>query len=269
MAERRMFSKQITETDAFLDMPFSAQLLYFHLCMYADDDGFVSSPRKIQRMIGCTGEDMNILAGKHFIIPFNSGVLAIKHWKINNQIQKDRYHPTKYEEEKRVLIEKPNGAYTLSTGAESLVLSLYTSCIQDVSKTETEVSIDKISIDKDSKNILFIDDEPNAGKKRENYSDEFEMLWKIYPRKQGDKKKAYKSYAESRKKKEVTFEIVEKAINDYVLWLKAYGKFDTEYVALGSTWFNQKRWTNDYTVKKKLTLNDIAPAIDSSIIFEE
>lgn len=267
MAERRMFSKQITETDAFLDMPFSAQLLYFHLCMYADDDGFVSSPKKIQRMIGCTGEDMNVLASKHFTIPFNSGVLAIKHWKINNQIQKDRYHPTKYEEEKSALIEKPNGAYTLVPDKESVVSSLYTRCIQDESKMETEVSIDKDSIDKDSKTYMLTDGERDSSLSPSALEKEFKILWSIYPRKKGNKQLALRDYMKARKNG-TTYKEVEDGIYALIAYSKAM-KTDDQFIPYGSTFFHGHRWEDDYTIRKEPTLNDIAPAIDSSIIFEE
>ena len=87
MAERRMFAKTIIDSDAFLDMPLSSQALYFHLNMRADDDGFVNSPKKIQRLIGCTDDDFKLLIAKSFIIPFESGVVVIKHWRINNYIR--------------------------------------------------------------------------------------------------------------------------------------------------------------------------------------
>lgn len=113
MAERRMFAKTIIDSDAFLDMPLSTQALYFHLNMRADDDGFINNPRKIQRMIGATDDDLKLLIAKNFIIPFESGVVVIKHWKIHNYIRKDRYQATAYLEEKSLLKDKGNGAYTL------------------------------------------------------------------------------------------------------------------------------------------------------------
>ena len=112
MAERRMFAKTIIDSDAFLDMPMSAQCLYFHLAMRADDDGFLNNPKKVQRMIGCSDDDLKILLAKRFLIRFESGVVVIKHWKIHNYIQKDRYKPTVYQEEKALLTEKENGVYT-------------------------------------------------------------------------------------------------------------------------------------------------------------
>lgn len=112
MAERRMFAKSIIDSDAFLSMPLSAQALYFHLNMRADDDGFVSNPRKIQRMICCADDDLKLLIAKRYILVFESGVIVIKHWKIHNLIRNDRYKPTLYEEEKSALFQKKDGAYT-------------------------------------------------------------------------------------------------------------------------------------------------------------
>ena len=114
MAERRMFAKTIIDSDAFIDMPLSTQALYFHLSMRADDEGFINSPKKIQRMVGATEDDLKLLIAKNFIIPFESGVVVIKHWKIHNYIRKDRMTETVYQEEKKQLIEKENGAYTFN-----------------------------------------------------------------------------------------------------------------------------------------------------------
>lgn len=112
MAERRMFAKTIIDSDAFLDMPLSAQALYFHLSMRADDDGFVNNPKKIQRMVGASDDDGKLLAMKRFILNFESGVIVIKHWKIHNYIRNDRYKETVYQAEKSMLVEKENKAYT-------------------------------------------------------------------------------------------------------------------------------------------------------------
>ncbi|HFE9685121.1 TPA: DNA replication protein [Clostridium perfringens] len=114
MAERRMFSKTIIDSDIFLDMPLSTQSLYFHLSMRADDDGFVNNPKKIQRMVGCGTDDMKLLIAKQFIIPFESGICVIKHWRIHNYIRNDRYKPTMYQEEKGQLLLEENNMYELS-----------------------------------------------------------------------------------------------------------------------------------------------------------
>ena len=124
MAERRMFAKTIINSDAFTDMPFSAQALYVQLATRADDDGFINNPKQIQRMLGAPAEDLELLIKERFILSFDSGVVVIKHWKIHNYIQKDRYKPTIYADEFSKLSIKKNGAYT--------------ECIQDVYSMDTQ-----------------------------------------------------------------------------------------------------------------------------------
>lgn len=116
MAERRMFAKTIIDSDAFLDMPLTTQALYFHLSMRADDDGFVNNPKKIQRMVGASDDDAKLLIAKQFIIPFESGVVVIKHWKIHNYIRKDTYSETKCKTEKKCLELDENQAYIMGFG---------------------------------------------------------------------------------------------------------------------------------------------------------
>lgn len=158
MAEKRMFAKTIIDSDLFLDMPTSSRLFYYDLGMRADDDGFVDSPKKIMKITGATQDDLNILILKNFIIPFESGIIVIKHWKINNSIQKDRYHPTKYINEKNSLVTSENKEYlrciqngyitesTENQGKEE-------SCIHDVSNLDTEIRLDKTRLDKISLDI--------------------------------------------------------------------------------------------------------------------
>ena len=136
MARRRMFSQAIIDSDAFLDMPATSQLLYFHLSMRADDDGFINKPKSVMRACGGCNDDMNLLIAKKFIIPFESGIVVIKHWRIHNLIAKDRYTETNYKEEKALLQLDEKNAYTL--------------CIQNVNKMETQVRVGKGSIGKDS-----------------------------------------------------------------------------------------------------------------------
>ena len=113
MAERRMFAKTIIDSDAFLDMSVTARLLYYDLSMRADDDGFVNSTKKIMRMVGASEDDLRMLAMRKFIIPFDNGVVVIKHWRIHNYIRKDRYNETTYSEQKELLEFDENGAYRL------------------------------------------------------------------------------------------------------------------------------------------------------------
>ena len=140
MAERRMFAKTIIDSDMFIDMPMSARLLYYDLAMRADDDGFVNSPKKIMRFVGASMDDMNVLIAKQFIIPFESGVVVIKHWKIHNYIQKDRYKATSYQAEKESLTLK-NGTYYTDDLPD--VSNLDTECIQDVYSLDTQDRLGK------------------------------------------------------------------------------------------------------------------------------
>ena len=144
MAERRMIAKSIIKSDLFLDMPATTQNLYFHMLLEADDDGFINSPKSIMRVIGAKDDDIKVLISKQFIIPFESGVLVIKHWKIHNYIQKDRYRPSLLPE-KALLSVTANKEYVENLGDVS---SMDTKCIQNV--RVGKVSIGKSSIGKSS-----------------------------------------------------------------------------------------------------------------------
>lgn len=135
MAERRMISRKIIDTDAFVDMPITARLLYYELNWRADDDGFVSSPKKILRMAGCSEDDFRILIAKQFLIPFQSGVVLIRDWRIHNYIAKDRYKETIYTDEKNQVLVSENG--------------MYTRCIQIVDECETQVRLGKDRLGED------------------------------------------------------------------------------------------------------------------------
>lgn len=116
LAQKRMFSTKIVDSDAFLDMPLSTQCLYFHLNMRADDDGFVGNPKKIQRIIGASEDDLKLLIGKRFLLTFDDGVIVIKHWRIHNCISQNRYHETQYTDQKKALLLKDNKAYSFTHG---------------------------------------------------------------------------------------------------------------------------------------------------------
>lgn len=147
MAEKRMFTKSIVDSDKFLEMPLSTQALYFHLGMRADDEGFINSPKKIIRAVNCNEDDLKLLIAKGFVICFDTGIIAITHWKLHNHIQKDRFKPTLYEEEKSLLDENNRKEYILKTAVSN---SMDTKCIQFVSNAGTKNRLDKNRIDKDS-----------------------------------------------------------------------------------------------------------------------
>lgn len=145
MAERRMFAKTIIDSDAFMDMPVSTQLLYFHLCMRADDEGFINSPRKIQRMIGCADDDLKLLNAKNFTIAFDNGVIVIKHWRIHNTLRKDRTRETVYQDEKALISLKDNEVYTMCQPSDNQVT---TKCPPRIDKNRLEeIRIDEIILD--------------------------------------------------------------------------------------------------------------------------
>ena len=152
MAERRMFAKTIVDSDAFLEMPATAQMLYFHLAMRADDDGFINNPKRIMRMIGSGDDDLKLLIVKKFIIPFESGVVVIKHWKIHNYIQSDRYKETVHKDEKRQLTTEENKAYSLQEPE----------CIQFGYSLDTQDRLGKDRIGKDREDPLSSGDDGRA-----------------------------------------------------------------------------------------------------------
>lgn len=154
MAQRRMFSRRITDTDHFLDMPLSAQCLYFHLNMEADDDGFIGNAKTIRRKVGASEDDLKLLIAKQFILPFEtSSVVVVRDWRIHNYIQKDRYNRTLYQEERQTLGLDKNGIYHK---LNSNVPGMYTSCIQNGDTGKVRLERGK-SIDRD---IYSAPDEP-------------------------------------------------------------------------------------------------------------
>lgn len=149
MAERRMMSKSIIKSDTFLDMPATTQNLYFHMLLDADDDGFINAPKSIMRMIGAKDDDMKVLAAKQFVIPFESGVVVIKDWKIHNYIQNDRYKPSPLPERDLLNIQKDK-TYTL----KSDVSRMDTECIQTVSIGKDRIGKDRIGKDREGKDSI-------------------------------------------------------------------------------------------------------------------
>ncbi|CAM3052113.1 conserved phage C-terminal domain-containing protein [Leuconostoc gasicomitatum] len=156
MAQRRMFSKKVTDTDVFLDMPLSTQALYFHLNMHADDDGFIDNTKTIQRMIGSSDDDRKLLVAKQFLLPFENGVVVIKDWRVHNYIRKDTYNQTMYPNELEQLNINDSGQY------ERQDLLPYTERPRDVDETLTQVRLGKDRLGKDRKDILSGSDEPDS-----------------------------------------------------------------------------------------------------------
>lgn len=225
-----MFAKTIIDSDAFLDMPMSARLLYYDLGMRADDDGFINSPKKIMRMIGASNDDVNILIARKFVIPFDSGVVVIKHWRINNYLRNDRYTETKYLEEKSNLEVDKNGSYTAKNNT-GIPVGIPT------------VSTGKVRLGKDSigKDINTISCNGNSIievlSKKEMW---FESFWEIYPKHQ-DKKKAKQKFLKLCTDKKKYQEIMQGLRNVLPVWAKK----DNKYIPMPTTWLNGERWNDE------------------------
>ena len=264
MAKRRMFNLSIVDSDAFLDLPLTSQALYFHLSMRADDDGFVSNPKSICRYIGASNDDLNNLIEKRLILFFEDGVAVIKHWKINNTIQADRYTPTNYTEDLARLKLKDNKAYTLvescGNGAKSADEK---PCIQNGYKMDTKciqtVYTDKYSIVKNSIVKNNIKNNINSKKKedKELFSNEnnkkenkevlqqteewFNVFWTAYPNKT-NKKKSKEIFSKICTSEKLFTTIMEGMKKTVILKAKYEGK---QYIPMASSWLNGERWNDE------------------------
>lgn len=222
---RRMFSPVIVCSDAFLDMPTSSRELYFQLGMAADDDGFVN-PRKTMRMVGASDDDLKILIGKHFVLPFEGGVIVIKHWRINNAIRKDIYKTTVYTEQKKQLMIKKNMAYTLDETQGKPLLQLR--------RRHVDVGKDRIG-------------EGSVGKERSGgfvYPEDFLKFWDGCPLKIG-KGAAWASWKRMRPPVPEVFVALEKQARS-LQWRREGGRF----VPHPATWLNQRRWEDEVPEEK-------------------
>lgn len=254
MAKKRMFRLDVLETDAFMDMPLTTQALYFHLCMRADDDGFVGNPKMITRNIGASIDDLKLLITKRFALMFEDGVIVIKHWRLHNNLTSNRYQETKYIEHKDSLFLKDNGAYSETTG-EKIDDSHYIAIGKRQTKQrrdidEAKTTPDKISIDKNS---IDIDNPPY------NPPTEFDEFWVAYPKKVG-KADARKAFAKAIKN--VDLDTMLNAISvqkESDQWSRDNGK----YIPNPSTWLNQGRWDDELAPKGVVTKNGRAVRDDA------
>lgn len=165
LAQKRMFTMKIVDSDAFLDMPATTQCLYFHLNMRADDDGFIGNPKRIMKITGASEDDLRLLIAKRFVLTFEDGVIVIKHWRMHNTLSRDRYTETSYIDEKRMLLLKENGSYSLASGnviddtklIERSNRQTHNRRNKDATKThaEKDIGLDK-DIDKEKDNKLIV-----------------------------------------------------------------------------------------------------------------
>lgn len=163
MAQKRMFTMKIVDSDAFLDMPATTQCLYFHLNMRADDDGFIGNPKRIMKITGASEDDLRLLIAKRFVLTFEDGVIVIKHWRMHNTLSRDRYAETSYTDEKKMLLLKDNGSYSLTGGnpiddtrlIERSGRQTQQRRNKDATKTHSDIGLDK-DIDKEKDNKLIV-----------------------------------------------------------------------------------------------------------------
>lgn len=226
MAEKRMFSKQIIDSDAFLEMPLSTQALYFHLSMRADDDGFLNNAKKVMKIIGANQNDYDLLVAKSFIIQFSDGICVIKHWRINNYLRKDRYTETIYQEEKAMLTMQPNGRYSLKDSIREM--DDFPVGIPLVDRSDTQNRIDK---NREEKNSIY-----SAEKLHDEQSldDFFESIWKLYPIKKG---KGQVSTSRKKALQKIGYDQIGRCVDRFLKDMSDSGR-DRKYWMHGSTFFN-------------------------------
>ena len=236
MASKRMFNLSIVDSDAFLDLPLSTQALYFHLNMRADDDGFISNPKKISRTIGASEDDLKLLILKRFVLVFEDGVIVIKHWRMHNTIKKDRYKRTNYIDDLKQLSIKENGAYTFSeTGWNQIGNGLEPKCIQD-GNADIGLGLD-IGIDKEYKETTT-----NVVVKKNKDSEEwFNAFWTAYPNK-ANKKKSKERFLKICTSEEIFNTIMDGMKKTVIAKANAEG---TQYIPMASTWLNGERWNDE------------------------
>ena len=247
MAERRMFTKKITDSDAFIELSSSTQALYFHLNQGADDDGFNNQVQNAMFKAHASIDDLKVLLMKNFIIRFESGVIVIKHWRMHNTLRKDRYTPTSFQEELSGLDIKDNGSYTLiNDGCQMVAKRLPQDSIGKVSKDKDSIDkdsitnecvpdksqfseitkktlqcnnneIQEIDIDNRDKNNKLVLSNDVKKTNLKLFEEEFNKLWEHYPNKKG-KEEAKKKYISARKDG-TTYEDVASGLKKYIFSL--------------------------------------------------
>lgn len=236
-----MFTKKITDDDHFLNLSSPAQALYLHLSMNADDDGFCNQITASMFKAHASVTDLEALLKNRYIYQFDSGVIVIKHWRMANALRKDRYTPTAFKNEMAMLKVGENGAYKFPDSNDAVAERLPNGC-QLVAERLPQVSIGKVSIDKNNKNNISCNEnsEIEVLDQKEMW---FESFWEIYPKHQ-DKKKAKQKFL-----KACTNEKEYKAIMDGLRnVLPVWAKKDTKYIPMPTTWLNGERWNDEVNV---------------------
>lgn len=250
MAERRMMAKGIIDTDMFMTMPTDAQCLYFHLLLRADDDGFIANPKMIMKTIGSNEDNLSILIAKGFVIGFASGVIVIKHWRIHNCIQNDRYHKTLCKEKQYLSMEK--GIYEISESTDSISGNdpLDPKCIQNGSKMDPQVRLGKVRLGKVNTPLTPLE----QGGTCANLQNGFNEFWNKYPRKvaKGNALKAYNA----RLKDGWSPEELMTALNGYVAEIEK-SRTARKYIKHASTFLSSATPFTDYLKTEPKTIDPI------------
>lgn len=251
MAQRRMFSNKITDTDRFIEMPLSSQALYFHLNMGADDEGFIDKAKKIQRTIGASDDDLKLLIAKGFLIPFESGVVVIRHWRIHNYIRSDRFQSTLYQNEKDQLEydnSKTANIKPLTSGVQNVIPNGY--------QMDTQVRIGEVSLDKDSLDKVSLDKTTyTEGKEEIPYKEIISHLNHRTGKRYSDKSNANRKLIKARWNEGYVLDDFKKAIDNMVaVWTGT----EYEQYLQPSTLFRESnfdRYINQTVNKPKATTN--------------
>lgn len=240
MAEKRMFALKIINSDKFLEMPATAQLLYFHLGMRADDEGFVDFPATVMRMVGAQKDDLRILAMRNFIIPLAQGVIVITHWKVHNNIRPDRIKETTCKQERSLLATLPDGRYSLKENAQPSIQNGNKDA--QICRTNDRIGLGLgLGLGKDLENK----DKKETLKKKEKESlllEKFNKFWEAYPKKI-DKKRALKTFGRINPDDKLLTVMIE-AIKTQELtdsWCREAGQF----IPYPATWLNGERWNDE------------------------
>lgn len=260
MAERRMFAKSVIDSDLFLDMPLSAQCLYFHLAMRADDDGFVNCTKKVVRLLGASDDDLKLLAAKQFVLPFQSGVIVIRHWRVHNYLRADRYKATEHQQERALLEVESSGAYSLTFQPDTIgIPSGNQRLTQDRLGKGSKGDIPPLSPTGEGggmKQTVLPGATPeeaqaspapkksaaSARQKSQPPAAAFDRFWEAYPRRQG-KEAARKAWAKMRPDEALLEDMLaaleRQRASDQ--WCKDGGRF----IPLPATWLNGRRWEDE------------------------
>lgn len=245
MARRRMFSLDIVDSDQFTDLPPMARLLYYEFGSRVDDDGFVGNPKKITKFAECSENDIQTLVDKGYIYTFDSGPIVIRHWLANNQLRKDRYHPTYFKNEREMIGVNPNNKTYYFFDDERLPDGLPLVTIDEMRRkknNEEEEKEEEFNSEKQKEGEYNSFDTSDVDIKIMN---QFELLWKKYPKRVG-KKEALYYYNEAIKKGE-TFDTIEQGLDNYIEYLKNEDIPDIT-IKNGSNWFKGECWDDDYEV---------------------